>query len=178
MMPMGLPPTDLHPSRGPRAMRSDRGGECGSPVMLEHMSMLALAAVAATALNVPFVPQQKDTCGAAALAMVLAYWGKPVPHDEIAGALLKKELRGIPGSELERFARERGFTATAYKGDLGNLVDFLAKGRPLIVAWDMGRGRFHDVVVVGVSGQDVLVNDPARGALRREPVRRFERRWS
>jgi tetratricopeptide (TPR) repeat protein len=142
------------------------------------MSMLALAAVAATALNVPFIPQQKDTCGAAALAMVLAYWGEPVPHDEIAGALVNKELRGIPGSELERFARERGLTATAYKGDLGNLGDFLAKGRPLIVAWDMGRGRFHDVVVVGLSGQDVIVHDPARGALRREPVRRFERRWS
>jgi predicted double-glycine peptidase len=141
------------------------------------MSMLALAAVAATALNVPFVPQQKDTCGAAALAMVLAYWGQPVPHDEIAGALLKKELRGIAGSDLERFAQERGLTATAYKGDLGNLGDFLAKGRPVIVAWDMGRGRFHDVVVVGLSGQDVIVHDPARGALRREPVRRFERRW-
>src|SRR5687767_12558740 len=105
------------------------------------MGAMALAALAAAALSVPFVPQEKDTCGAAALAMVLAYWGQPVPHDEIAATLLDKELRGIPGSELERFARERGLRATAYKGDLGHLREFVAKGRPLIVAWDMGRGR-------------------------------------
>jgi hypothetical protein len=138
---------------------------------------MALAALAA-ALNVPFVSQEKDTCGAAALAMVLAYLGQPVPHDEIAGALLDKELRGIPGSELERFARERGLSATAYKGDLAHLREFVNKGRPLIVAWDMGRGRFHDVVVVGLSGDDVIVNDPARGAFRREGLERFLRRWS
>jgi tetratricopeptide (TPR) repeat protein len=142
------------------------------------MGAFALAAVAAAALNVPFVPQEKDTCGAAALAMVLAYWGQPVAHDDIAGALLKKELRGIPGSELARFARERGLTATAYKGDLGHLRTFVERGRPLIVAWDMGRGRFHDVVVVGFEGDDVVVNDPARGPSRREDAQTFERRWS
>jgi predicted double-glycine peptidase len=141
------------------------------------MGAMALAALAAAALSVPFVPQEKDTCGAAALAMVLAYWGQPVPHDEIAATLLDKELRGIPGSELERFARERGLRATAYKGDLGHLREFVAKGRPLIVAWDMGRGRFHDVVVVGVEDEHVIVNDPARGAFRREARDRFERRW-
>ena len=139
--------------------------------------MVVLAALVAAALNVPFVPQEKDTCGAAALAMVLAYWGDPLPHDEIAGSLVNKELHGIPGSELERFARKRGFNATAYKGDMAHLREFLDKGRPLIVAWDMGRGRFHDVVVVGLDGQDVIVNDPARGASRREPADRFERRW-
>jgi hypothetical protein len=101
-----------------------------------------------------------------------------VPHDEIAGALLDKELRGIPGSEMERFARERGLSATAYKGDLAHVREFVGNGRPLIVAWDMGRGRFHDVVVVGFDGDDVIVNDPARGAFRREALDRFERRWS
>ena len=142
------------------------------------MGPLALLAFAAAALPVPFVPQEKDTCGAAALAMVLAYWGHPVPHDEIAATLLKKELRGIPGSELARFARERGLSATAYKGDLAHLRTFVERGRPLIVAWNMGRGRYHDVVVVGVEGDAVIVNDPARGPMRREDLRRFEKRWS
>jgi tetratricopeptide (TPR) repeat protein len=141
------------------------------------MGGLMLAALAAVVLNVPFVAQEKDTCGAASLAMVLAYWGQPVAHDEIAAALLQKELHGIPGSELERFARDRGLTATAYKGDLGNLREFVAKGRPLIVAWDMGHGRFHDVVVVGTDGDDIIVNDPARGASRREGAETFEERW-
>ena len=142
------------------------------------MGPWALLAVAAATLNVPFVPQEKDTCGAAALAMVLAYWGQPVPHDEIAGALLKKELRGIPGSELARFARERGLTATAYKGDLAHLRTFVERGRPLIVAWDMGRGRAHNVVVVGFEGDDVVVHDPAQGASRTVPRATFEERWA
>ena len=36
---------------------------------------------AAVTLPVPFVPQRKDTCGAAALAMVMRYWGADVSHD-------------------------------------------------------------------------------------------------
>jgi ABC-type bacteriocin/lantibiotic exporter with double-glycine peptidase domain len=139
--------------------------------------MLLLAVVAAAALDVPYVPQRKDTCGAAALAMVLAYWDAAVPHDQIAQALLQPELHGIPGSRLEGFARERGLTAIAYKGDMTQLKEFVGKGRPLIVAWDMGRGRYHDVVVVGIDERDVIVNDPARGASRRVSAERFEKRW-
>lgn len=96
--------------------------------------LVLLALLAALDLNVPFVPQQKDTCGAAALAMVFRFWDRPVAPDEIASALLDPELRGIRGSRLADFARARGFTALAYEGDLEHLRDFLAKGRPLIVA--------------------------------------------
>ena len=67
-------------------------------------------------LPVPFVPQEKDTCGAAALAMVMGYWGREVPHREIAGALVEEELRGIRGSRLADFARERGMVAIAFEG--------------------------------------------------------------
>src|SRR5688572_20883747 len=89
---------------------SGRSRPRGRLLSWNRMTLVALLAAAAATLNVPFVPQEKDTCGAAALAMVLSYWGQPVPHDEIAAALLKKELRGIPGSDLARFARERGLT--------------------------------------------------------------------
>jgi ABC-type bacteriocin/lantibiotic exporter with double-glycine peptidase domain len=51
------------------------------------LSVLLLAS--AVPLAVPFVPQEKDTCGAAALAMVMGYWGLEVPHREIAGALVE-----------------------------------------------------------------------------------------
>ena len=134
----------------------------------------------ASALNVPFVPQAKDTCGAASLTMVLRYWGGEVTHDEIARELLEAELHGIPGSRLAEFARTRGFEAFAYKGDHAQLRDFVAKGRPLIVAWGLGRDRFHNVVVVGVEekGGAVIVNDPARGPGRRIPRGTFNERWA
>ncbi len=142
--------------------------------------MLALWLLAAPPLPVPYVEQRKDTCGAAALAMVLAYWGKPVPHEEIAGSLLEPALHGIAGSRLAEFARQRGLTSIAYRGDLGQLRDFVNKGRPLIVAWSMGKGRYHNVVVLGFEekGQAVLVNDPARGPRRAVSREDFEKRWA
>lgn len=135
--------------------------------------------LAAATLAVPFVPQEKDTCAAASLAMVSRYWAAPIPQADIAAALLEPELRGIQGSRLEAFAREYGLTAIAYAGDLAQLRDYLAKGRPLIVAWKLGRG-YHDVVVVGIddSKNEVLVHDPAEGANRRVSLRTFEKRWA
>jgi ABC-type bacteriocin/lantibiotic exporter with double-glycine peptidase domain len=141
--------------------------------------ILAVLLALAT-LDVPFVPQVKDTCGAASLAMVMRYWGRDVGQDEIAGRLLQKDLHGIRGSALQDFAAARGMTAIAYQGDLAQMRDYLAKGRPLIVAWKLGRGRFHDVVVVGYdeTAREVLVNDPAVGAARRVDEPTFEKRWA
>ena len=144
--------------------------------MLAALVPLLLAA----SLEVPYVPQQKDTCGAAALSMVLQYWGAAVPHDEVKDALLQKELRGIAGSALAAFAAGRGFTAVAHAGDITHLRDHVAKGRPMIVAWAMGRGRYHDVVVIGFDDERdrVLVHDPARGAARGVDHETFRKRWA
>jgi len=139
---------------------------------------LWIAPLVAAQLPVPFVPQHKDTCAAASLAMVMAYWDVPTPHDEIAAALLAPELRGIAGSRLRDFARERGFQAIAYEGDAANLRDYVDKGRPLIVAWKMARDRYHDVVVVGFDENGVVVNDPDAGAARSVPRDTFEKRWA
>ena len=144
------------------------------------MWILTIALAVAPTLVVPFVSQQKDTCGAASLAMVGAYWGHPLPHDEIARELLEPGLNGIAGSRLARFARERGLAAAAYQGDLTQLREYILKGRPMIVAWRMGRGRYHDVVVIGfdATGLHVIVNDPARGPGRTVTVGDFEKRWA
>jgi ABC-type bacteriocin/lantibiotic exporter with double-glycine peptidase domain len=136
------------------------------------------AALLAVTLDVPFVAQVKDTCGPAALAMVLRFWGRDVSHDALAAELDARELKGVAGSRLAQAARTRGLTAVAYRGDAGQLRDFVAKGRPLIVAWDMGRGRAHNVVVVGFEGDDVVVHDPAQGASRTVARATFEERWA
>jgi ABC-type bacteriocin/lantibiotic exporter with double-glycine peptidase domain len=131
-------------------------------------------------LSVPFVPQEKDACAAASLAMVLRYWNAPVAEAKIASALIEPELHGIKGSRLATFAREQGLDAFTYEGDQSQLRDFVGKGRPLIVAWKVGRDQYHDVVVVGFDDAHdaVLVNDPAVGAARPIPWRTFEKRWA
>jgi len=143
------------------------------------MILPLLVVLAASSLDVPFVAQKKDTCGAAALAMVLRYWGDDASHDDVARALLTPELHGIAGSRLAEFARGRGLEAVAYKGDMANLRDFVGKGRPLIVAWDMGPGRYHDVVVVGFDDEHgaIVVHNPAAGASRSVKSGTFQKRW-
>ncbi len=138
-----------------------------------------LAVATSVALTVPYVPQEKDGCAAAALAMVTRYWSAPITQKEIVDALLQPELHGIQGSRLAAFARDHGLTAIAYEGDLAQLADFVAKGRPLIVAWKMG-DAYHDVVVVGVDDAkgEVIVHDPAEGSGRRVAKRTFEKRWA
>jgi ABC-type bacteriocin/lantibiotic exporter with double-glycine peptidase domain len=145
-------------------------------------AMVVLLPVLASVLvlPVPFVAQEKDTCGAAALAMVLRYWERPASQDEIARELFDAELHGILGSKLAEFARRRGLWALAYEGDLAQLRDYLGKGRPLIVAWKLEKSRYHNVVVVGYDDEQdaIVVNDPGEGPLRRVPVRTFDERWA
>jgi tetratricopeptide (TPR) repeat protein len=145
-----------------------------------EMILPLVAILAASSLEVPFVAQRKDTCGAAALAMVLRYWGDDATHDDVARTLLTPELHGIAGSRLAEFARGRGMEAVAYKGDMANLREFVGKGRPLIVAWAMGRDRYHDVVVVGFDDERgaVVVHNPAAGPSRAVKQRAFESRWA
>ncbi|MBN2371064.1 MAG: C39 family peptidase [Vicinamibacteria bacterium] len=129
---------------------------------------------------VPFVPQQENTCAAASLAMVMRYWGQSVSSDEIADTRIDERGEGIRGSRLVDFARSKGLYAIAFEGDSAHLIDYITKGRPLIVALGAGSNRFHDVVVVGFDGdkQELIVHDPARGPFRRVDRRIFEKQWN
>jgi ABC-type bacteriocin/lantibiotic exporter with double-glycine peptidase domain len=138
-----------------------------------------LVASLAAPIAVPFVPQQKDTCGAASLAMVLRFWGVAADHDELAAAAAEAGQRGASGARLAELARARGLFALAYEGDLRQLEESLEKGRPIVVALGAGSGRLqHDVVVVGIEAGHVLLHDPSEGRDRRVRTREFERRWS
>jgi ABC-type bacteriocin/lantibiotic exporter with double-glycine peptidase domain len=129
-------------------------------------------------LAVPFVPQEKDTCGAASLAMVLQYWGLPADHEALAAAASEPGRRGIAGSRLVEAARGQGVFAIAYEGGLLQLKASLEKGRPVIVALGARGELLHDVVVVGFEDGRVLVHDPAEGRDRSLREGEFERRWS
>jgi ABC-type bacteriocin/lantibiotic exporter with double-glycine peptidase domain len=139
---------------------------------------LVLAAALAPPLGVPFVAQKKDTCGPASLAMVLAFWGQPDLHDDLAAELEAVELRGVAGSRLRASAESRGFRAWAFRGDPAHLRRMIAQGRPVIVAWDRGKKRMHNVVVVGADDHGFVVHDPAVGASRHVDHDLFERRWT
>jgi ABC-type bacteriocin/lantibiotic exporter with double-glycine peptidase domain len=149
---------------------------------------LALAAEASRVwLDVPFVKQEKNGCGAACIAMVMQYWqhrqrGLPVAPgaDEIQRALYSRGARGIYASDMERYLRQHGFRTFAIRGEWTDLRHHLEKGRPLIIALKPGRNDLHYVVLTGLDWQEdiVLKHDPAERKLLKQHRSDFEREWT
>jgi ABC-type bacteriocin/lantibiotic exporter with double-glycine peptidase domain len=140
-------------------------------------------------LDVPFVPQQKDGCGAASIAMVMQYWeqrqGQPqrpeADPSQILRALYTGPAHGIYASAMVRYFQSSGYRAFAFAGATADLERQLAQGRPLIAALKPGSGpSLHYVVVAGLDEpqQLVLINDPAQRKLLKENQSQFEREWS
>jgi ABC-type bacteriocin/lantibiotic exporter with double-glycine peptidase domain len=141
-------------------------------------------------LDVPFVKQVKDGCGAATIAMVMQYWqqqqqgrsGNPIVEAaQIQRALQSDAAHGIYASAMEGYFQRSGYRSFAFHGNWGILEQHLKKGRPLIVALKPGSTLpLHYVVVVGLDSvrQLVLLNDPAERKLRKEDRSRFEQQWT
>lgn len=140
-------------------------------------------------LDVPFVKQEKDGCGAASIAMVMQYWLRQQgrPAGESAGAtqiqrvLYSRKAHGIYASQVERYLRQQGFHTFAFHGEWDDLAQHLQKGRPLMVALKpSGRAvALHYVVVAGLDSEEghVLLNDPARRKLLKQDRPSFEKEW-
>lgn len=150
---------------------------------------LAIAADARSLwLDVPFVRQEKNGCGAACVTMLSRYWKAhgasqiPDPNAaEIQRNLYSPEARGIFGADMEQYLKDAGFRVFVFRGDWGALSDHVAKGRPLIACLGAGsHGSLHYVIVAGVDDSEnvVLVNDPARRKLVRLDRKDFEKDWS
>lgn len=139
-------------------------------------------------LDVPFVPQPKDGCGAASIAMVMQYWerhqGRPAQPEaeaaEIYRAVYSAPAHGTYTSAMELYFQQHGYRTFAYAGDLADLQHQLAQGRPLIAALKPDSGpSLHYVVVAGLDQpqQLVIVNDPAQRKLLKVDQLQFERDW-
>ena len=94
-------------------------------------------------------------CGAAALAMVLAYYGKFVPL-EVLRSECGVSRDGSKASNMLRVARKYGLKAVGYRKELDDIKDIKL---PAIVFWHFN----HFVVLDGWSNQHVHLNDPGPG---------------
>jgi ABC-type bacteriocin/lantibiotic exporter with double-glycine peptidase domain len=141
-------------------------------------------------LDVPFVKQEKDGCGAASIAMVMQYWFKrqnrtdaeSIDAAEIHRALYRAEYRGVYASAMERYFKQRGFRTFTFSGEWVDMLNHLRKGRPLIAALKAPENGapLHYVVVAGLDPQAglVMLNDPARRKLLKQDRADFEKQWS
>jgi uncharacterized protein YvpB len=141
-------------------------------------------------LDVPFVKQSPEGCGAASLSMVMQYWKNqgfavsPDSFDEnsIFSELHSPEGHGIYASRMKQFLEDHSFSVYTFSGQWDDLRRHLEKGRPMIVGLQPVRGSkaLHYVVVAGVDLKDqlVLFNDPAGRKLTKLDRKTFEKQWN
>ena len=139
-------------------------------------------------IDVPFVKQEKNACGAASIAMLMQFWQRqqgvsPTPESDsaqIQQALYSPDVRGIRASDMEHYLQQRGFRTFAFEGTPADLQQHLTKGRPLIVALKPGAAApLHYVVVTGIDPEHnlILLNDPAQRKLLKQEIASFEKEW-
>jgi ATP-binding cassette subfamily B protein len=120
--------------------------------------------------RVPWVQQMAVTdCGAAALAMVLAYHGKQVPLDELR-QLTSTDRDGVDALAVTRAAQRYGVNARGVVADLDDLEHLPPA---TILHWDFT----HFVVFERLRRNGVQVVDPSLGR-RRLSMEAFRRSYT
>ena len=109
------------------------------------------------AAKVPVVMQMEALeCGAASLTMILAYYGKWLPLEQVrADCGVSRD--GSNAKNVLRAARSYGLSAKGYRFEPEDLKTY---GKfPCIIHWNFN----HFVVLNGFRGDKAVLNDPAKG---------------
>ena len=109
------------------------------------------------AAKVPVVIQMEALeCGAASLTMILAYYGRWIPLEQVrADCGVSRD--GSNAKNILKAARSYGLTAKGYRYEPEGLKE---NGKfPCIIHWNFN----HFVVLCGFKGNKAVINDPAKG---------------
>jgi len=110
--------------------------------------------------NTPIIMQLEALeCGAASLAMVMAYYGKWVALEQVR-VDCGVSRNGSNAKNILRAAQKYGFKTQGFAYDIKKLKE---KGKfPAIIHWGGG----HFVVLNGFRGNKAIINDPAKGLVK------------
>ena len=118
-------------------------------------------------VKVPQVMQMEALeCGAACLAMILAYYGRWEPLEKVREKC-GVSRDGSKASNILKAARSYGLSASGAAGDTEALRE--SGAFPCIIFWNFN----HFVVLDGFKGKYAYLNDPARGEVK-VPLEEFE----
>ena len=116
--------------------------------------------------KVPLIMQMEELeCGAACLTMVMAYYGKWIPLEQVRRDC-GVSRDGANAKNMMQVARSYRFVAEEYICDTHTLQN--NGGFPCIIQWNSSQF----VVLKGFKKETALINDPARG-VRSVPMEEF-----
>lgn len=118
-------------------------------------------------VKVPVIMQMEALeCGAASLAMVLAYFNKWVPIEQVRSDC-GVSRDGTTAGQIYRSAERYGLRVNARRYSVKQIQEL--GFYPSIIHWNFN----HFVVLRGFKGSTALINDPARGAVS-VPLKEFD----
>jgi ABC-type bacteriocin/lantibiotic exporter with double-glycine peptidase domain len=129
--------------------------------------------------RVPFFKQQRNQCGAASLASVLAYYDRPVLPHRISREIYSKALEGALLPDLENYAAGLGFQTESGQGTLDGLKQSVLNRKPVIVLIDNGvwlANRPHYIVVFGFNEEGFITHDGNAPSVLID-YKKFKRKW-
>lgn len=109
-------------------------------------------------------------CGAASLAMIMAYYGKWIPLEQVrADCGVSRD--GSNAKNIFLAAQSYGFKVQGYRRSPKTIRE---NGQfPCIIHWNFN----HFVVLNGFKGKYAYINDPAKGSLK-IPVEEFDKAFT
>ena len=121
--------------------------------------------------KVPVVMQMEALeCGAASLTMVLAYYGKWLPLEQVrADCGVSRD--GSNAANIMKAARRYGLTTKVFRSSVEALRKSVSY--PCVIHWNFN----HFVVLCGFRGKYAYLNDPARGNVR-VPMEEFDKAFT
>ncbi|HQG30650.1 MAG TPA: cysteine peptidase family C39 domain-containing protein [Deltaproteobacteria bacterium] len=130
-------------------------------ILILLLTLLSASAGASEIEGVPFVKQESNFCGPAALASVMAFYGSPIDQDAIGKEVYCEGLKGSLITDLENFAKKKGFKTRLAQGSIDDIEGFTAGKRPVIVLVDVGFwmvSKPHYLVVTGCTEDGITAH--------------------
>ena len=111
-------------------------------------------------ITVPVIMQMEALeCGAACLAMILAYHGKWLPLEQVRSDC-GVSRDGSKASSIAKAGRSYGLEVKAHRYGVDTLKEHVTY--PAIIHWNFN----HFVVLCGFTKNAAVINDPARGTVK------------
>lgn len=111
--------------------------------------------------NVPFIKQEPQFCGPAALSSVFAYYGVLLEQKDIAKEIYHPGLKGALITDMKRYSEKIGFKAVFDTGTIETIKKYIDEKKPVIVLVELGFWVFskpHYMVVYGYDEDNFYVH--------------------